>query len=111
VAGISDYGWRLDPEWTVAQRQVVRALIEEACEELQKAEAFPAEEAVSWKILDGQGVFSRGMAHIPTAPSIELGRAVCLLLEGALPAAPAGTWWFYGVPDGLTTIRKRKMKA
>jgi hypothetical protein len=106
-AVISDLGVHLDSEWTDTQRQVVRALIEEACQELQKFEAFSADEAASWKIHYGEGIFSRGQAQIPTAPSIELGRAVSLLLEGALPPAPSGTWWFYGVPDGVTTIQKK----
>jgi hypothetical protein len=60
-----------------------------------------------WKILDGGGVFLRGEAQFSTAPCIESGRAVSLLLEGTLPTAPTGSWWFYGVPDGVTTIKKK----
>ena len=107
-ATVSDLGMHLDPEWTDSQRQIVRELIEEACQELQKVEAFSADEAASWKIHNGKGVFARGALCIPTAPSIELGRAVGMLLEGTLPAAPAGSWWFYGTPDGVTTILKRE---
>src|SRR5215469_2062300 len=47
---VSDYAMSLDPEWTDSQRRVVKTLIEEACQELQKSEAFSAREAASWKI-------------------------------------------------------------
>jgi len=104
---VSDLGLYLDPGWTHDQRRVVRTLIDQACEELEKSKAISAEEAASWKILDGRGVFSRGAAQILTAPAVELGRAIGLLLEGALPEAPLGSWWFYGGENGVSTIRKR----
>jgi hypothetical protein len=106
-AVVSDFGVHLDPEWTAEQRSLVRSLVDEACHELEKSEAISAEEAASWKILDGQGVFARGATQIPTAPSVELGRAIALLLEGQLPPAPSGTWWYYGVENGVSTIRKK----
>lgn len=104
-AVVSDFGMHLDPEWTDSQRQLVRVLIEEACQELLKVEAFSADEAALWKVYNGEGIFARGEAQILASPSIELGRAVSLLLEGALPAAPTGRWWFYGAVDGVTTVR------
>jgi hypothetical protein len=106
-AVITDYGLHLDPAWTDSQRQLVRTLIDEARKEMEKVEAFSAEEAASWDLHDGQGIFSRGEARILTAPSIELGQAIGLILDGALPEAPSGTWWFYGVPDGVSTIQKK----
>jgi hypothetical protein len=105
-AVITDFGLHLDPAWTDSQRQLVRTLIDEACKEMEKVEAFSAEEAASWALHGEQGIFSRGEAQIPIAPSIELGRAVGLLLDGALPQAPSGTWWFYGVPGGVSTMQK-----
>jgi len=108
-AVVCDFGMHLDPKWTDTQREIIQTLIEEACQELQKFRAFSADEAASWKIHDGEGIFARGAAQIPTAPSIELGHGVGLLLDGALPATPSGTWWFYGLPNGVTTIQEKAL--
>jgi hypothetical protein len=105
-AVMSEYGLHLDPTWTDDQRQTVSALIDDACQELQKAKQISADEAASWKILDGEGIHSRGAPWIPTAPAVELGRAIGLLLEGALPKAPSGSWWFYGTEGGVSMIKK-----
>jgi hypothetical protein len=102
----ADFGLHLDPGWTQEQRQIVRTLLDAACEELAKCEAISGEEVASWKILAGEGVFVRGATQIPTAPCVALGRAIALLLEGRLPQAPLGSWWFYGI-DGVATIRKK----
>jgi hypothetical protein len=105
-AVVPDVRLYLDPGWTDDQRRLVRTLIDDACRDLEKSESISAEEAASWKILDGQGIVLRGAAQIPTAPAVELGRAIGLLLEGALPEAPPGSWWLYGVEDGVSTIQK-----
>ena len=44
---------------------------------------------------------------MPTKPVIELGRAIISLLEGTLPRAPVGHWWFYEIEDMSTTMRMR----
>jgi hypothetical protein len=107
-AVVSDFGLWLDPEWTDDQRRIIRSLIDTACLELENSDSISAEEAASWQILDGCGVYSRGAETIATAPAIELGRAISLLLEGKLPKAPFGYWWLYGVEGGVSTIKKRE---
>ena len=107
IAVISDYGFHLDPAWTDGQRQILMTLIESACRELEKSALIPAEVAATWHIHDGRGVFFRGAAQIATAPVVLLGRAVGQLLEGELPVAPTGSWWLYGVEDGISTVARR----
>lgn len=105
-AVMSEYGLHLDPAWTDDQRRTVRTLIDESCQVLQKSKSISPGTAASWKILDGRGVGLRSAGPVPTAPVVELGRAIGLLLEGALPKAPPGTWWFYGVEGGRSTLKK-----
>ena len=70
-------------------------------------ESISAHEMEAWDLLDGEGVFARGASQFPTATVVELGRAIQALLSGTLPPAPEGTWWFYGVETGRSTIKKR----
>lgn len=107
-AVVSDFGMHLNHDWSDTERKTVQVLIGEACQELKKINMVSADEAASWRLHAGQGVCLRGEAQVSTAPAIELGKAVSLLLEGSLPAAPPGYWWFYGASQDITTIKKKE---
>src|SRR5262249_45079298 len=104
LACVPDYGLTLDASWSAAQRQTFLALAEEACTRLATRESIPSEEIVSWPILDDIRIFTRGAAQVPTAPVIELGRAIIALVNRQLPEAPEGQIWLYGTPEGRMTI-------
>jgi hypothetical protein len=107
AACISDYGLSLDEGWSDAQRQTLITLTEDACSRLAKRTSIPAEEIVSWHILDDLHIFPRGAKEVLSAPVVELGHAIIALLSGELPAAPEGKAWLYGTPDGRETIGMR----
>jgi hypothetical protein len=107
TALVSDYALCFGPAWTDEQRDLVHALIGKACRELEKSPAITAEVASSWKILDGAGIALRNALEFPTAPVVELGRAIQALMEGTLPRPPQGTWWLYGCEDGRTTLQRQ----
>ena len=104
VACISDYGLKLDADWSAAQQQTFIALAEDACLRLAKRASIPAEEIVAWPVLDDLRIFPRGATEVLTAPVVELGRAIIALVCGGLPEAPHGTAWCYGTPSGRLTI-------
>lgn len=104
LACVPDYGLTLDPTWSPTQQQTFLALAEEACAKLAARESIPAEEIVSWPILDDIRIFTRGATEVFTAPVVELGRAIIALMRGELPEAPEGQIWLYGVPEGRITI-------
>jgi hypothetical protein len=106
-AVMSEYGLHLDEAWTQEQVQVILHLLDEACRSLETLEAISADEMEAWDILNGGGVYARGAVAFPTAPVVELACAIEALLAGTLPNAPEGTWWFYGVESGRTTIARR----
>jgi hypothetical protein len=95
-ATCSDYGLFLADNWSAEQLQSVRELATAACELLSKRREISAEEMSSWSLLNGKGVFPRGYASVTTDSAIRLGRAIIQLLDGLLPEAPQGTWWFFG---------------
>jgi hypothetical protein len=97
----------LDPGWSAAQRQTFIALADEASARLAKRASIPAEEIVSWCVLDDLRLDTRGAKEVLTAPVVELGRAIIALVSGELPEAPNGTAWFYGTPEGRQTIGMR----
>ncbi|HET9282078.1 MAG TPA: hypothetical protein VFR24_08965 [Candidatus Angelobacter sp.] len=104
VACVPDYGLTLDPTWSLAQQQTFLALAEEACAKLAARESIPAEEIVSWPILEDIRIFTRGATEVFTAPIVELGHAIIALVRGELPEAPEGQIWLYGAPKGRITI-------
>ena len=108
VACISDYGLTLDPNWSVAQRQIFIALAEGACSTLAARESIPAEEIVAWPLLEDLHIFPRGKPEVFTGPVVELGRAIIALVSEDLPEAPPGQDWFYGTPTGRGTIGRHK---
>jgi hypothetical protein len=88
-----------------------RLLAEDACARLEARESIPAEEIVSWPILDDLRIFTRGADEVFTAPIVELGRAIIALVSGQLPEAPEGQIWLYGAPEGRMTIGWNKPAA
>jgi hypothetical protein len=104
VATLSDYGLSLGEGWSASQTARFLSLSREACARIRSRDAFPAAELQNWSILDGRGVFARGASEVFPGPVVELGEAIVALVEGSLPAAPAGTTWCYGTPDGRITI-------
>lgn len=104
LACVTDYGLTLDANWSPTQQQTFLDLAEEACTRLAIRESIPAEEVVSWPILDDIRIFTRGATEVFTAPVIELGHAIIALVRGELPEAPEGQIWLYGAPGGRQTI-------
>lgn len=104
VACVQDIGRTLETGWSLEQRQTFLALAEEACASLATRESIPAEEIVSWPILEDFRIFTRGADEVFTAPVVELGRAIIALVSGQLPEAPEGQIWLYGAPQGRITI-------
>lgn len=104
IAVISDYGLKFDDTWSSGQIEVISDLLTEACESLEGREFVSADDMATWDILEGRGVAARGDIHFPTAPVVELGKAIRALLNGGLQAAPDGTWWLYGTTIGRGTI-------
>lgn len=104
-AVFSDYGFTLDERWSAEDRKTFIALAEQACAEIGARNSIPAEEVVSWPFVDDLRIFPRGAKEVFTAPVVELGRAMVALLLGELPEAPKGEAWFFGTPDGRSTIR------
>jgi hypothetical protein len=104
-ACISDFGMTIDEKWTPHQLQTFLTLTEQACAALeQKRESIPAQEIVSWPLLEDYHVFPRGAESVATAPVVELARAIIALVKGELVDAPKGKIWLYGWPEGRTTI-------
>jgi hypothetical protein len=107
VSCIPDLGLTLDASWSGAQRQTFVALAEDACARLAKRSSIPADEIVSWPVLDDLRIFPRGETEVLTAPVVELGRAIIALVWGELPQPPSGKIWLYGTPTGRQTIGHR----
>ncbi len=103
----ANVGLSYDYPMTEKQVQIVLRLIDEVCHELGARESIPRQEMESWDVLSGHGVFSRGYTEYPTAPVIELGRAIQDLLRGTLLPAPKGKLWFFGTPTGRETVAMR----
>ena len=107
-ACIGDLALSLDDEWSAAQRGTFIALAEEACSMLSKRASIPAEEMMAWRVLDGEGISTRGETEVPTAPVIELGRALISLVSGEFPEEPDGHWFIYSL-SGRGTIKRAKL--
>lgn len=103
-----DCGLFLDDNWSAEQVRAVRELATSACELLSQRREISAEEMSSWSLLNGEGVFPRGYESVTTRSAIQLGQAIIQLLDGSLPEAPPGTWWFYGTEESPRTMKKRE---
>lgn len=106
-AAITEYGLTLEERWSSAQRQTFLQLAEAACKKLAMRETITAKEIASWRLTDKLRIFPRNVTEVPTAPVIELGRAIIALVSGNLPRPPEGEAWFYGTPSGRSTIQMR----
>ncbi len=105
-AVITEFGLTLEESWTELQRQNFITFAEEACARLATRESIPAEEIAKWQFGDSR-IFPRGANEVRSAPVVELGRAIVALVKGELPSAPKGEAWFYGIPEGRSTIKMR----
>jgi hypothetical protein len=103
-ACFSDFGMTIEEKWTPHQLQTFLTLAEQACAALEQRESIPAQEIVSWPLLEDYHVFPRGAEFVATAPVVELARAIIALVKGELVDAPKGQIWLYGTPEGRTTI-------
>lgn len=110
VACVGDYGLRIDSEWSADQLAVFAELAHRACAQIAGAEVIHAADVASWKVLNNQTIFLRGATELRTTPIVELGRAVIALVHGTLPEPPPGTCWYFGAPDGRSTIRMRSYR-
>jgi hypothetical protein len=106
-AAITEFGLTLEEKWSSEKRQLFTKLAESACRKLATTKSISAEEIASWPLVDDLRIFPRTTDEIPTAPIIELGHALIALVSGNLPRPPKGEAWFYGLPTGRSTIRKR----
>src|SRR5215813_3122397 len=52
VACIQDFALDLDTGWSAEQTQTFLGLADEACARIEERESIPANEIVSWKVLD-----------------------------------------------------------
>ena len=56
--------------------------------------------------MDNLRIFPRSNAkELRTAPVVELGRAIVALLLDQLPTPPKSEAWFFGAPEGRSTIQ------
>jgi hypothetical protein len=103
-AVVTEFGFTLDERWSAQERKAFISLAEEACAAIATRKSIPAEEIVSWPFVDDKRIFPRAAEEVQTAPIIELGQALIALLLDQLPEAPKGEAWFFGTPDGRSTI-------
>ena len=103
-AVVSDFLLSLDSGWSTEQEQLFIDLAEEACTALAARDSIPADEIVNWQFVDDQYIDIRGAKEVFTAPVAELGRALVALIRGTLPKPPKGEAWFFGRPEGRSTI-------
>src|SRR5215467_2383224 len=59
-AAITECGLTLEEEWSSAQRQTFIELAERACKKLATRESIPAEEIISWPLVNDLRIFPRG---------------------------------------------------
>lgn len=104
VACIPDLGLALETTWSADQRQRFLAVVEKACGKLGERPSIPASEIEGCLLaVDLPPIELRSDHDIPTAPVIELGRAIASLVSCELPEAPEGFAWCYTF-EGRETI-------
>ena len=104
-AATTEFGLTLAESWTETQRRNFVTFAEEACAKLATRESIPAEEIANWQLTGNLRIFPRTATEVRTGPVIELGCAIIALVKGDLPRAPKGEAWFYGTPQGRSTIK------
>lgn len=105
-AVVTEYGFTIDERWSAQEQKAFIAMTEQACAAIEARESIPVTEIVSWPFVDDLRIFPRTNAkELRTAPVVELGRAIVALLLDRLPAAPKSEAWFFGTPEGRSTIK------
>jgi hypothetical protein len=105
-AVVTECGFTIDERWSVEERTAFIAMTERACAAMEAREFIRVTEIVSWSFVDNLRIFPRTDANeLRTAPVIELGRAIAALLLGQLPDPPKSEAWFFGTPEGRSTIQ------
>jgi hypothetical protein len=103
-AAVGDLYFDVDLGLDDRDQHQLAELYEQAAEQVRARGIFTPEEAEAWVILDDLRVIFRGDRPVDTAPVAQLGHALAALIRGELPAAPRGQSWYYGTPNGPTTI-------
>lgn len=104
-AVVTEYGFTLDERWSAEERNAFIALAGQACDAIAARESIPVAEIVSWPFVDELHIDPRGAKEVGTAPVVELGRAIVALVLDQLPAPPKSEAWFFGTPDGRSTVK------
>jgi hypothetical protein len=104
-AGITDYGFYLDDDWSQTQMQMIQNLLNKAQAQLSQRDYFTGSEIQTWQLVDGLQIWARGHEVIPTARVIRLGQGILALLQNQMDEPPTGTWWFYGLAEKRETIQ------
>lgn len=95
IAIVSDIGLGFDCESPSHKIKTIIELIQIACQNLSTTEFITATEIENWNILDGKGIFSRGIKKFDTKHLIELGNAIIALLKGNLQTPPNGGMLYF----------------
>jgi len=107
VAVVDPYGLEINRNWSPTQLDVFVNLVGQACNSLAERKAIGFVEIHRWPILDEYSLDTRGASEVETGPVVELGQAILGLIDGSLPDPPLGSLWFFGWPEGRTTILMR----
>ena len=102
---VSDFGFYLDDNWTPDHILVVQKLCDAASSSIRTLGDFEAETVQSWTQIDGGSICTRDHDLIPCEPIARLGDSIAPLLDGTLPAAPDGHWWFYGLDSETGALK------
>jgi hypothetical protein len=103
---VTECGFTIDERWSVEERTAFITMTEQACAAMEAREFIPVTEIVSWPFVDNLRMFPRTDANeLRSAPVVELGRAIAALLMGQLPDPPRSEAWFFGTPEGRSTIQ------
>ncbi|GIE73231.1 hypothetical protein [Actinoplanes palleronii] len=100
-AMVSDLFFDVSLDLDAEGREELAELFEESAARLLERPPRTPGQSDDWHL-----IFRGDHAYEP-GPVAELGRALALLLRGALPGPPPGTLWLYGAPGGRTTISPR----
>lgn len=95
----------LDLGLSEPEREQLLVLIAEASRRLRERETITAAEAATWEVLGGHTVIWRSAPTVATCDIADLGDDIIGLVRGTLPTPPDGTWWLFGLPGGLRTIK------
>ncbi|HKD98516.1 MAG TPA: hypothetical protein VKB69_13115 [Micromonosporaceae bacterium] len=107
-AAISDLYFDIGRGLDDRSRQQLAELYDKAANGVQARGLFTRDEADTWLIYDDLPVIFRGSQPVDTTPAAQLGHALAAIIRGNLSATPPGQTWFYGTPDGPSTIATRQ---